>query len=190
MLFIIDLEATCWESKEIKLKKKSEIIELGGAILKTQTSSIYTFSEFVKPVLNPILSEYCINLTSIKQKDVENASCFSISLDNFLKKATNYLENKKIKNVVFGSWGMYDKKQLIEDCKLHNIKYPFGRHWNIKQGFSQMLNTKRGYGLSRALKKMELQFEGQQHRGEDDAKNIARLVISAFGPTWKNYINK
>jgi len=188
MLFIIDLEATCWDCKSDKLVRKSEIIELGGAILNTQTSSISTFFEFVKPVLNPILSEYCVNLTSIQQKDVKNACCFSIALDKFLNKANKYLGNEKIKNVVFGSWGMYDKKQLIQDCKLHNTKYPFGTHWNIKQGFSQLLNTKRGYGLLRALKKMELQFEGQQHRGIDDAKNVAILVVFAFGPTWKNYI--
>ena len=195
MLFIIDVEATCWSSLEEKEKldyPESEIIELGGAIItKTNGFDIITsFSEFIKPLRNQILSKYCTDLTSIKQKDINIADNFSISFPRFLKTAKNYMNNISFEEVIFASWGEYDKEQIKKDCKLFNIDYPFNKHWNIKWGFSKLFNTKKGYGVLKALKKLDITFKGVHHRGKDDAYNIANIIKIGFGDKWKEYISQ
>ncbi|KKM06924.1 hypothetical protein LCGC14_1739040 [marine sediment metagenome] len=79
------------------------------------------------------------------------------------------------------SWGLYDKKQLIKDCERHKIEYPFGMYWNVKQGFSKKQGVKKRFGLIKALQRLSLEFEGNHHRGVDDAYNIARIIKEYFG---------
>ena len=72
---IVDLEATCWEGGSNI--EKMEIIEIGAIILQSsQGPARSEFSAFVKPVIEPILSDYCMRLTSIRQQDVDEADDF------------------------------------------------------------------------------------------------------------------
>lgn len=58
---IFDLEATCWAQKG----PISEIIEIGAVKIGPDLNTISEFSSFVKPMRNPILSDFCKELTSI-----------------------------------------------------------------------------------------------------------------------------
>ena len=54
---IVDLEATCWESR--KSIEQMEIIEIGAVILKSSQGPIVgEFNAFVKPVIDSVLSEF------------------------------------------------------------------------------------------------------------------------------------
>ena len=46
---------------------------------------IDVFHFFVRPTINPILSEFCHNLTGISQETVDNAETFEIVHQKFLE---------------------------------------------------------------------------------------------------------
>ncbi len=167
---IIDLEATCSDDNSIP-RHQMEIIEIGAVMLNRATWEIDSeFQQFIQPVINSQLTAFCTELTSISQKDVELAPKFPeamTSLQEWIKSFPKY---------VFCSWGNYDKTQFIQDCKYHNIAYPFGsEHRNIKKEFSEYLGVSKGFGMSQALQQLGLELKGTHHRGIDDARNIAAI---------------
>jgi inhibitor of KinA sporulation pathway (predicted exonuclease) len=61
---IADLEATCWEKGTSPARM--EIIEIGAVILSSATGNVTSeFGEFVRPVREPILSDFCIRIAKI-----------------------------------------------------------------------------------------------------------------------------
>jgi 3'-5' exoribonuclease 1 len=80
---IVDLEATCWQS--VRDRQRMEIIEIGAVELHA-ASEPYTrdFSCFVRPVVEPTLSDFCLQLTSIRQKQVDFAATFREVFPAFL----------------------------------------------------------------------------------------------------------
>ena len=73
---IFDLEVTCWEHR-IPMDDM-EIIEIGAVKLSEDFSIEDEFSSFVKPIVKHELSDFCKNLTTIKQTDVDHAYNFKI----------------------------------------------------------------------------------------------------------------
>lgn len=166
---VIDFEATCEKNNRMPTNNR-EIIEFAAVLLNKRTLLIEDeFTMFVKPVVNPKLTEYCMELTSISQDDIDEAFSFGTVLAQF-KRWLDRSEGKK----TFCSWGTYDKKQLLLDCERHNVKYPFNKdHVDIRKLFSTIKGYKRKYSLSSALKRFKMEFQGTKHRGIDDARNIA-----------------
>ncbi len=170
---VVDLEATCSEDGAVA-REQMEIIEIGAVMLNRSTWQIDSeFQQFVKPVRNPYLTEFCTDamflaslLTTIKQSDVEKAPTFPEAMVNF----QNWLS--EFPNYIFCSWGDYDRKQFIQDCEFHGVLYPFdSEHINIKKQFSEYLGTSKGYGMAGALSKLGIELKGTHHRGIDDARN-------------------
>lgn len=65
---IVDLEATCRESG--MPREEMEIIEIGAVeLLSAEAEPTREFSRFIRPILNPELSAFCTQLTSITQRD-------------------------------------------------------------------------------------------------------------------------
>lgn len=63
-------------------------------------------------------------------------------------------------------------------CDLSEIPYPeYAKRWvNLSKSFSNFYKTHR-MNLANMLNTLGLTFSGRQHRGIDDAKNIARIAI-------------
>ncbi|MCG8918036.1 hypothetical protein L6E12_19835 [Actinokineospora sp. PR83] len=77
------------------------------------------------------------------------------------------------------SWGDYDRRQFERQCRDTGVPYPFGaRHVNAKAEFARARALPREPGMAAALRRAGLPAEGTHHRGEDDAWNIAALVVS------------
>ena len=77
---IFDLEATCQEGKRIT---PQEIIEIGAvAIVDGKKQS--TFQTFIQPVAHPKLTDFCTQLTSITQEDVDSAPTYPDAIEDFL----------------------------------------------------------------------------------------------------------
>ena len=70
---VFDLEATCWEERD---NRRNETIEIGAVLINEKQEVISEFQQFVKPLMNPVLSDFCTNLTSIQQADVDDAPLF------------------------------------------------------------------------------------------------------------------
>ncbi|PKK82831.1 MAG: exonuclease [candidate division Zixibacteria bacterium HGW-Zixibacteria-1] len=167
-LLIVDLEATCWENKG--LFKEMETIEIGAVLADlNDRDSVREYDVFIRPVRNSILSDFCKNLTSIRQEDVDQAETFPVVFPKFLEWAGDPDE------YTFASWSGYDKWQFQNDCAFHKMEYPFPTHFDIKKFFSKA-HQNRKFGLSRAVRKSGLEFAGTHHRGIDDARNIWRVL--------------
>lgn len=166
---IIDLEATCWERGD-KNRQPHEIIEIGAVILDENYNYLSKFTQFVKPPDNMVLTEYCTDLTTITQADINSAPPLSVAIS----KLEEWMG--PVDGITFCSWGYFDKAQLINECNLHGIDYPFtDDHINIKIKFSTKLNRTKKMGVKKALRILGIPFEGTPHRGVDDAIMIAKI---------------
>jgi inhibitor of KinA sporulation pathway (predicted exonuclease) len=170
---IFDLEATCGEKYE---NIRNEIIEIGAVKINQDLEEISKFNEFIKPVLNPVLTEFCINLTSIKQTHIDCAGKFIPVIGRF--------KDWIGESYLLISWGAYDKKQLISDCDLHGIDSLWTqKHINFKALYANRKRVSK-MGLERALIKENIPMTGIHHRGIDDAINTSKIFIKDF-KLWK-----
>ncbi|OZG72989.1 exonuclease [Hahella sp. CCB-MM4] len=173
---IVDLEATCCDKQSIA-RREMETIEIGAVMVDAENlTMVDEFMTFIKPVRHPTLTEFCTELTSITQKDVDNAPRYPEAIKMF----KDWLY--RFDSFLFCSWGDYDKGQLEQDSQFHRMSYPIGAdHLNIKKQFSSSQNLKKRLGMSQALKLAGLSLEGTHHRGIDDARNMARLMPYILG---------
>jgi 3'-5' exoribonuclease 1 len=175
---VIDLEATCCDMKSIP-SKEMEIIEIGAVMVRGNDLNIVAeFQTFIKPARHPTLTLFCTELTSITQNLVDTARSFSEEIASLRDWLSDY------QNVVFCSWGDYDRKQFIIDATYHQIELPYpipNRHLNFKQLFTNNQNLKKKYGMKGALELAEIPLVGTHHRGIDDARNIAKLIPYILG---------
>ena len=166
---IVDLEATCWQ--EGTVRDQMEIIEIGAVKLDRQLTPVAEFARFVRPVQNPRLSDFCRQLTSITQSQVDNADDFPTVFAAFI----SWIGESPFQ---LCSWGRYDFNQLRNDCQRHCIPFPFtvSNHINLKRLFATQKHT-RPCGMKRALQQMGIPLQGTHHRGIDDARNIATIAV-------------
>ena len=168
---ILDLEATCWEDRS--LPYPNEIIEIGALKIDSAGQTLSEFAAFVKPKLHPQLSDFCRDLTTIEQAQVDSADGFTDVVHAFqawIDLAEPY---------VLGSWGFYDRKQLRKDCLLHGIDPAWLRpHISLKHQFAHIKQLPKPVGMGGALKREGLTLEGTHHRGIDDARNIAKIFVA------------
>src|SRR4051812_17432443 len=63
-------------------------------------------------------------------------------------------------------------------CAHSELAFPrWGLEWvDVKKIFSNWFGVRR-CGITKMLAYLEMEFEGQQHSGLDDSKNIARILI-------------
>lgn len=168
MYIIFDLEATCDDKEKIR----NEIIEIGAVKIDTNLNVLERFQRFVKPIENPTLSNFCKELTKIKQSDVDNADTFDIVVKEFID---------FVGDGVLCSWGFYDQTQLMKDCILHDLKYEWcEKHISLKHQHADINKLRRGVGLRKALGMMNVKFDGIPHRGIDDAINISKIFIANY----------
>ena len=180
---VVDLEATCWDDPVMRERQReeSEIIEIGAVLLDDALTIIDKFQTFVHPNRHPNLSEFCQKLTSIRQTDVDSAPTFPEAMDLLVN---GFLKGSR---AILCSWGYYDRNQIKLECQRHAVHYPFGTgHINIKVNFSQWSKERGGpdksHGVSQALKKIGMTFQGTPHRGIDDAINIVRIFQTITKP--------
>jgi inhibitor of KinA sporulation pathway (predicted exonuclease) len=162
---VLDLEATCWpESPE---PRKQETIEIGAVRYRPDAGIVDEIDVFVRPTENRILSPFCIDLTGITQEQVDAGVLF--------RAAFTELKRFAGEEPVICSWTDFDREQLLRDCARHRVDYPFVIHIDLAKLFGR--RTTRGYlPLRDALASCAMKFEGRQHSGIDDARNLALLL--------------
>ena len=165
---IFDLEATC-NDRNIEPNFDNEIIEIGCVKVTEKGEVVDKLTLLVKPTRS-IVTPYCTKLTTIT-KNLLNKE--GIEFKDAYSKFEAFCEDSE--NVF--SWGFYDNKQLRKDCKINKINCDavISKHRNLKEEHKDLFNLKRGIGVSKALNKANLSFDGTQHRGIDDALNIAKI---------------
>lgn len=176
---VVDFEATCEEDNPSDYHH--EIIEFPMVLINTHTLEIVdSYQEYVKPELNPQLSDFCVKLTGITQKMVDEADPFP----DVLQRVVAWLQERelgtKYKYAILtdGAWDM--SKFLNIQCRLSRIRYPqFAKKWiNIRKSYGNFYKVPRTQTkLSTMLEKLGLKYEGRPHCGLDDSRNIARIAL-------------
>ncbi len=177
MILVVDLEATCWQDKIISPGRpqtvdEMEIIEFGCVLAQTDGTVMESRSFMVRPVKHPALSSFCTELTTITQQDVDDAPTYLEAIEQI----DGWLANYNL--TAWGSWGNYDRKQLDAERLRYGWSPIFAKspHLNLKQMWRKGRANSRSSGLQNALKFHNLPFVGTEHRGIDDAINIAKLL--------------
>ena len=81
-LLIMDLEATCFGGKWER--GPQEIIEFPAILIgRKDYETISTFHHYVRPTRQPLLSDFCKNLTGISQETVDASLEFTKVLELF-----------------------------------------------------------------------------------------------------------
>ena len=81
------------------------------------------------------------------------------------------------------SWGSFDRKQLINDCKLHDLEFEWieENHINLKRQYQEINRIHRSCGMLNALKREGFEYTGVQHRGISDAENLIKIFKQYLG---------
>jgi inhibitor of KinA sporulation pathway (predicted exonuclease) len=122
-LLAMDFEATCLRNG--KMEPVTEIIEF--PCLKIDTKSFKVIDEYhsyVQPKFNPILSEFCTELTGILQETVNDQPYLPNVLDNFQNwlKSGN-LNSETAENFAVVTCGDWDLKTCLpKQCEAYGIE--------------------------------------------------------------------
>ena len=170
MNFIVyDLEATCWEGSPPGLVQ--ETIEIGAFRLTPFGEVTGSYNRFIKPILHPYLSPFCLQLTNIDQELINRARSFPEVIEEF----QDWIGVSE-QEYLLCSWGNFDRKMFINDCKLHELDYQWAeKHINLKRQYQQLKRLNRPCGLQNALRREGFEFNGSPHRGIDDAENLVQI---------------
>ncbi len=173
MIFIIyDLEATCWRGRPPK--GVNEIIEIGAVKVNRYGENLGSYESFIKPLVNPVLSGFCKNLTSISQENVDSAPLFTSVIQSFkdwiFMEETDYL---------LCSWGSFDKQFILNDCKLHKLQTEWidDSYTDLKGQYADIKGLETHKGLKAAVKHEGFEFTGVHHRAISDAENLAKIFV-------------
>jgi len=195
---IVDFEATCEERNPAGYPH--EIVEFPAVLVSSVISEdeephiVDVFQSYVRPVINPKLSEFCKTLTGIEQEVVDKADVF----EDVLKKFEAWMQKHGLgteKSYVLITDGPFDMGRFMYlQCQQSGIPFPeHATYWsNLRKVFvnfykesfyahssnsNNNLSPKQLPGLATMLDRLDMEFEGQPHCGLDDAKNIARIAI-------------
>ncbi len=153
---------------------EQEIIEIGALRLNRYGEVLDAFNQFVRPVLHPRLSPFCEELTSISQEDVEYAQTFPAVIEDFQDWALIFDED-----YLLCSWGNFDKRMLIQDCRLHGLDFDWVQpHINLRRQYQEIRRLSKPSGLKKAVMKEGFDFTGIHHRAISDAENLAKVFRS------------
>ena len=170
-LVVLDLEATCWNDALGNSGRTMETIEIAAIHATPDGKALSSFQTFIRPVINPVLSDFCTSLTGITQQDVNRAPGYEAAILAF----DAWCAERDC--AAWSSWGAYDKKQLFADSTYHKVLPLFFEkvHVNLKKPWKKTTKCKRD-ALRAALDFHGLKFEGTPHRAMDDTLNIVRLL--------------
>ena len=131
------------------------------------------FSRFVRPVINPTLTEFCTRLTGIRQCDVDAAPLWGEVNQSLIAWLSEYQVD------AWCSWGGYDLEQMMLQCQ--DWPFPEGcMHFDAKKALSFSQKMKGRVGQKMAMTICDVPIVGEQHDALDDARNLNALLPFVF----------
>ncbi|XBI26567.1 hypothetical protein VPH35_051246 [Triticum aestivum] len=177
---VVDFEATCVQDARIF---PQEIIEFPAVLIDGATGRIESlFRRYVRPKHHPVLTQFCRELTGIRQEDVDGGVDLGEALwlhDAWLKAATAGVGNKRRVCLAVVTWGDWDCRTMLEfECRFKGIEKPsyFDQWINLRVPFQAALGGGGPVNLQEAVHAAGLDWEGRLHCRLDDACNTARLL--------------
>lgn len=176
---ILDFEATCW-----KENGNHEIIEFPSVLLKwngTEVVKVSEFQQYVKPKINPTVSEFCREKLGITQEQVDNGIGLMVVMNQHIAWLKTYTSLENVTIVTCGDWDL--KVMLPMDLKnfdTNEEEYKlYKRFVNIKKIFQEVHKTPHHkYSMKIMLYKLNMTLDGRHHSGIDDCRNICKIFIN------------
>lgn len=170
---VFDLECTAWpgslEHGWSREGEAREVIEIGAVRAEETTlKEEDVFTQLVRPLLNPLLSDYITGLTGITQGmiDAEEAA-FPDALSRFLHWSGD---------ATFLSWGR-DIDILNENCELHGLPpLPEERFLDARTFFYRAGIDADRYHSSSILSAFGIELPSSAHRAGSDATCVLRAL--------------
>ncbi|XP_032658015.1 ERI1 exoribonuclease 2 isoform X3 [Chelonoidis abingdonii] len=176
-----------------KNQTRTKSIEFPAVLLNTSTGEIESeFHVYVQPQEHPILSEFCTELTGIKQNQVDEGVPLNICLSQFSKWIQKIQKEKKIifnsdvsshsvseaKSSAFVTWSDWDLGVCLQyECKRKQLRKPdILNSWIDLRATYKLFYTRKPKGLNGALQDLGIEFAGREHSGLDDSRNTACLA--------------
>jgi inhibitor of KinA sporulation pathway (predicted exonuclease) len=174
-IIIFDTEFTAWEGSTQRNWsldwEHREIIQIAAVKVDLTPSGAHVISSFntlVKPIINPNLSDYIIQLTGIEQHVLENMGvdypAALLQLHSFCSQGT----------LPCYSWGN-DKRVLIDNCLLNGIQMPdFSAGFYNLHGIAREAKIDGAHLCSGELAShLGLDLHGHIHNALYDVRSIA-----------------
>jgi inhibitor of KinA sporulation pathway (predicted exonuclease) len=178
-LVVLDFEATCRKDEP---PEPQEIIELPSVLVSLRERRVVAEHEtFVRPVFHPVLSDFCKELTGIRQEDVDRAPPFPEAFAGHQAWLASHGLLERAGSFAFVTCGEWDlRSMLVRQCAASGVTIPRPyRSWiNVKTVFAGTLRRSASVGMPTMLEALGLELEGRHHRGIDDCRNIARIVLA------------
>ncbi|XP_034245748.1 ERI1 exoribonuclease 2-like [Thrips palmi] len=198
-VIVIDFESTCWDTKDkqSKWQNLAEIIEFPAVLLNLKTGKIEDeFHQYVMPVENPTLSEFCTKLTGITQETVNAGIPLGTCIMLFNKWINQMSLERKMtfhkpcighKTCTFVTWSDWDLSMCLQnETKRKQLKKPdvLSQWIDLRLSYRKFYQRK-PQGLKGALAELGLPFTGREHSGIIDARNTANLVYRMVKDGWQ-----
>ena len=174
---ILDFEATCDDRKQ---SQPREIIEFPSVLVSLDSlETVDEFRAFVRPHHHPVLTEFCKELTSIRQAEVDAAEPFPEVFTNHQA----WLEGHRLTehNAVVVTCGDWDLGTMLPaQCKaavpaVEGLPAIYTCWHNLKRSFCSIQDSRKAPGMAGMLRELGLPLVGCHHRGIDDCRNLAEL---------------
>ena len=178
-LLVLDFEANCVETGALPCQ---EIIEFPVVPIDVKTRTVLSdkiFHTYVKPTVVPTLSDFCTQLTGIKQQQVDAGKPITqvlAELDTWMTANGFSAENSTF--VTCGRWDLNTCLKKEAAYKKIDIKPYLRKFINIKDAFMAMNFCSKAPGMPGMLQAYGHKLDGRHHSGIDDSKNIAKIAIS------------
>ena len=190
---VLDFEATCWPDRRDDnmreiiefpsiLYKVNSVVQKGG----TKVEYIGEFQKYVKPVLHPILTDFCTELTGITQDIVDKASTFEQVYLEHYEWLRSYVDiNEKLIFATCGRWDLRDMLpiEINRNSKLE-LYHCYTKYVDIKGEFAKCFGQYCG-GMANMLKKLKIKLTGKHHSGIDDCRNLSKIIIKMIEESHK-----
>lgn len=169
-IVLLDTEFTSWDGAQDRgwsgENEHRELIQIGAVLIDADSfEELNSFSFFIKPVKNPGLSKFIIELTGITQNDVDEKG---LDLRTGLEKLKAFSSGAD-----FYSWGR-DGDVILENCELVGIKCSIEkqRFFDIRSIFSEKgINVKK-YKSSTIIEAFGKKNPSRAHNALNDARGI------------------
>jgi inhibitor of KinA sporulation pathway (predicted exonuclease) len=177
-IIIFDTEFTAWEGSAQRNWsfdwEHREIIQIAAVKVDVNPSGAQVLSSFntlVKPSINPILSEYIIQLTGIEQHVLDD---MGVDYQAALMQFYSFCSQGTLPCY---SWGN-DKRVLVGNCLLNGIQMPdFPAEFYNLHGMAREVNIDGAHLCSGELANhLGLDLHGHIHNALFDVRSIALAV--------------
>jgi sporulation inhibitor KapD len=177
----VDFEFTMPENDKKRRDFVPEIIE-AGVVFVSDNQVIETFTSFVKPEINSVLTECCKQFCGIEQADVDSGFSFV----QLVSKLAKYNERGHMTIVTWGNMDMY---VLRKQCHYWNLPFPFtGDELDLSMEHKRFYGEQNQSGLMKALLEFGKPTDRKHHRALDDA--LTTFEIFKLVEKDKEYLNR